>query len=119
MKNSNGTIGIKPRDLPACSALTQSTAPPRVPCLLCSTEPRNHETMKCVNIARLPTVQCPILSLEHVKTFHFTAVKRKPLHLSEPVNIARYVSHRRRTDLFVLRQSPLGIGRITGIARAG
>ena len=73
--------------------------------------------LKCVNIACLPTVQIPILSLEHLKSFHFTAVKRKPLHISLPVIIPRYVSHRRRTDVFVLRQSLFDIGHITGIAR--
>ena len=31
MKNSNETIGNRTRDLPACSAESQSTAPPRVP----------------------------------------------------------------------------------------
>ena len=29
MKNSNDTIGNRTRDLPACSAVTQPTAPPR------------------------------------------------------------------------------------------
>ena len=31
MKNSNGTIGNRTRDLPAFSAVPQPTAPPRVP----------------------------------------------------------------------------------------
>jgi len=31
MKNSNDTIGNRTRDLPACSAVTQPTAPPRAP----------------------------------------------------------------------------------------
>ena len=31
MKNSNNTIGNRTRDLPACSAVPQPTAPPRVP----------------------------------------------------------------------------------------
>jgi hypothetical protein len=31
MKNSNNTIGNRTRDLPACSAVTQPTAPPRIP----------------------------------------------------------------------------------------
>jgi hypothetical protein len=31
MKNSNDTIGNRTRDLPACSAVPQSTAPPRAP----------------------------------------------------------------------------------------
>ena len=31
MKNANDTIGNRTRDLPACSAVRQSTAPPRVP----------------------------------------------------------------------------------------
>jgi len=31
MKNSNDTIGNRTRDLPACSAVPQPTAPPRVP----------------------------------------------------------------------------------------
>ena len=30
MKNSNDTIWIRARDLPACSAVHQTTAPPRV-----------------------------------------------------------------------------------------
>ena len=30
MKNSNDTIGNRTRDLPACSAVPQPTAPPRV-----------------------------------------------------------------------------------------
>ena len=34
MKNSNDTIGIRTRDLPACSAVPQPTAPPRTPRLL-------------------------------------------------------------------------------------
>jgi hypothetical protein len=29
MKNSNGTVGNQNRDLPVCSALPQTTAPPR------------------------------------------------------------------------------------------
>jgi hypothetical protein len=31
MKKSNDTIGIRTRDLPACSAIPQPTAPPRAP----------------------------------------------------------------------------------------
>ena len=31
MKNSNNTIGNRTRDLPACSAVPQPTAPPRAP----------------------------------------------------------------------------------------
>jgi hypothetical protein len=31
MKNSNDNIGNRTRDLPACSAVPQSTAPPRAP----------------------------------------------------------------------------------------
>jgi len=31
MKNSNDTIGNQTRDLPACSVVTQPTAPPRDP----------------------------------------------------------------------------------------
>ena len=31
MKNSNNTIGYRTRDLPACSAVPQPTAPPRAP----------------------------------------------------------------------------------------
>jgi hypothetical protein len=31
MKNSNDTIGNRTRDLPACSAVPQPTAPPRAP----------------------------------------------------------------------------------------
>jgi len=31
MKNSNDTIGKQTRDLPACSAVPQPTAPPRAP----------------------------------------------------------------------------------------
>jgi hypothetical protein len=31
MKNSNDNIGNRTRDLPACSAVPQPTAPPRVP----------------------------------------------------------------------------------------
>jgi hypothetical protein len=31
MKNSNDTIGNRTRDLPACSAMPQPTAPPRAP----------------------------------------------------------------------------------------
>jgi len=33
-KNSNGTIGNRTRDLPACSAVPQPTAPPRVPSVI-------------------------------------------------------------------------------------
>jgi len=33
MKNSNDTIGIRTRDLLACSAVPQPTAPPRAPVL--------------------------------------------------------------------------------------
>jgi len=33
MKNSSDTIGNRTRDLPACSAVPQSTAPPRTPCI--------------------------------------------------------------------------------------
>ena len=35
-KNSNDTIGIQTRDLPACSAVPQRTAPPRAPVQNCS-----------------------------------------------------------------------------------
>ena len=31
MKNSNDTIGNRTRDLPACNAMPQPTAPPRTP----------------------------------------------------------------------------------------
>ena len=34
MKNSNDTIGNRTRDLPACSAVPQPTAPPRTPTVL-------------------------------------------------------------------------------------
>jgi len=34
MKNSNETIGNRTRDLPACSAVSQPTAPPRAPLLI-------------------------------------------------------------------------------------
>jgi hypothetical protein len=33
MKNSNDIVGNRTRDLPACSAVPQPTAPPRVPLL--------------------------------------------------------------------------------------
>jgi hypothetical protein len=32
MKNSNDTTGIRTRELPACSAVPQPTAPPRAHC---------------------------------------------------------------------------------------
>jgi hypothetical protein len=35
LKNSNGTVGNQSRDLPACSAVRQPTAPPRDPQILC------------------------------------------------------------------------------------
>ena len=31
MKNSNNTVGNRTRDIPACSAVPQPNAPPRVP----------------------------------------------------------------------------------------
>jgi hypothetical protein len=34
MKNSSDTIGNQTRDLPACGAVPQPTAPPRVPTVL-------------------------------------------------------------------------------------
>jgi len=34
MKNSNDTIGNRTRDIPACSAVPQSSATPRTPDLL-------------------------------------------------------------------------------------
>jgi hypothetical protein len=34
MKNSSDTIGNRTRDLPACSAVPQTTAPPRAPFLI-------------------------------------------------------------------------------------
>jgi len=34
MKNSNDTIGNRTRDLPACSAMPQPTAPPRIPIMI-------------------------------------------------------------------------------------
>ena len=36
MKNYNDTIANRTRDLPACSAVHQQTAPPRTPILLCT-----------------------------------------------------------------------------------
>jgi hypothetical protein len=38
MKNSNDTIGNRNRDLPACRAVPQSTAPPRAPHLKVKTQ---------------------------------------------------------------------------------
>jgi hypothetical protein len=38
MKNSNDTIGNQSRDLPACSAVPQPTAPPRAPIVMKGTE---------------------------------------------------------------------------------
>ena len=35
MKNSKETIGNRTRDLPACNAVPQPTAPPRAPTFLC------------------------------------------------------------------------------------
>ena len=75
--------------------------------------------MKSVHIARLPTVELSHSLFGTLKTSSLYSCKRKPLHIGVPVNIPGYVSHRRRTDLFVLIQSLLDIGRITGIARAG
>ena len=40
MKNSNDTIGNRTRDLPACSAVPQPTAPPRAPLNLTCTRIR-------------------------------------------------------------------------------
>jgi hypothetical protein len=37
-KNSNDIIGNRTRDLPACSAVPQPTAPPRVPCVCVNNE---------------------------------------------------------------------------------
>jgi hypothetical protein len=34
MKNSNDTIGNRTRDVPACSAVPQPTAPPRTPAII-------------------------------------------------------------------------------------
>ena len=33
MKNSNETVGNRTHNLPACSAVSQPTAPPRTPCI--------------------------------------------------------------------------------------
>jgi len=118
MKNPNDTIGNQSRELTACSAVPQPTAPPRVPCLLCSPDVRNQETMKSFNIARLPTVEQSHSLVGTLKTSSLYSCKRNPLYIGVPDNIPRYVSHRRRTDLFVLIQSLTDIDRITGIARA-
>ena len=38
MKNSNGSIGNRTRDLPACSEMPLTTAPPRIPVTLLISE---------------------------------------------------------------------------------
>ena len=46
MKNSNDIIGNRTRDLPACSAVPQTTAPPRVPLLEINTVNTKHYEKK-------------------------------------------------------------------------
>jgi hypothetical protein len=46
MKNSTDTIGNRTRDLPACSAVPQPTAPPRVPILVLDT--LHHILVRCI-----------------------------------------------------------------------
>ena len=56
MKNSNDTLGNRTRDLPACSAVPQPTAPPRI---------QKNIKIKIYRIVILPTVlyECETWSL--------------------------------------------------------
>ena len=62
MKNSNDTIGNRTRDLPACSAMPQPTAPPRAPYMklycgilwhtmaYCQSESRETQNTGCLDV---------------------------------------------------------------------
>ena len=54
MKNFNETIGNRTRDLPACSAVPQPTAPPRATDFLMTlTKFSLHKAVEIINIALL------------------------------------------------------------------
>jgi hypothetical protein len=46
LKTSSDSIGNRTRDLPACSAVTQPTAPPRTPQISCDDDKRNEVNRK-------------------------------------------------------------------------
>jgi hypothetical protein len=49
MKNSNDTTGNRTRDLPACSAVPQPTAPPRAPKLRCMEIYKQSRNMQAIH----------------------------------------------------------------------
>jgi len=81
MKNSNDTIGNRTRDLPACSAVTKPTAPPRAPppliqknkvkfkkyitascpLFLVYVDMRNCKILRCLNTSFFPFVPCILI----------------------------------------------------------
>jgi len=77
MKNSSDIIGNRTRDLPACSAVPQPTAPPRAPFLLLVT---TVYTIQCV-----PTDS----NLNYVDVYNEAFLVTIPL-LSSPLNFAPF-----------------------------
>jgi len=55
MKNSSNTIGNRTRDLPACSAVPQPTAPPRAPLQLYT--PLNYRLIKPQSYLGMPSLE--------------------------------------------------------------
>jgi hypothetical protein len=69
MKKSNNTIGNRSRDLPACSVVSQPTAPPRALLLVCFgylTKPISYSFITCPH-RRLQKVMCYRLSVRMEK----------------------------------------------------
>jgi hypothetical protein len=87
MKNCNETIGNQTRDLPACSAVPQTTAPPYIPCNLCG-------LYKCTNVSWKSTVSivntAEECNTETMANFYHTRRRHTPYysnHIHYSVNL--------------------------------
>ena len=84
MKNSNDTIGNRTRDLPACSAVPQPTAPPRSPVKQFA-YPILMTSLKDRLSTRCSTLENP-LTLRH-STSPSQEMDRKNSHLPYPIHL--------------------------------
>ena len=94
MKNSNDTIGNRTRDLPACSAVPQPTAPPRAPII------NTKKMFNCITIPCQIHAMCNCLYCSVCQNFYAIRVtdRNNPtcgISLGQSENSCREFLHRR------------------------
>jgi len=77
MKNSNDTIGNRTRDLPACSALPQPTAPPRTPSSVKKT---------CIFVTEHPTLKLIQAYITYGVDFYYSHLKETTKKTGDRLN---------------------------------